>query len=256
MEKYKISAVSYLNTKPFLWGLEYHEIANQISINLDPPAICADKLTSGVANIGLVPVAAIPDIPNVRIISDYCIGTKGTVRTVSLFSNVEIHKIKQIYLDYQSKTSVQLLKLLLKEYWNLSVEFLDSFPGYEKRIQGETAALIIGDRAINAHNEHAFQYDLGSYWFEMTGLPFVFATWVANCDLPKEFVSSFNEALALGVNNIPKISKIFCNRYPSFDLENYLTNHIDFNFDESKKEALKLFIDKIPLPNKKELIFG
>ena len=114
----KVSAVSYLNSVPFIYGLKQSELIHNIDLQLDYPSICADKLINGNVNLALVPVAVIPKLKDSYIISDYCIGAVGAVDTVCLYSDVPITEIKSIGLDYQSLTSVALLKVLLKEYWH------------------------------------------------------------------------------------------------------------------------------------------
>ncbi|MDX1942329.1 MAG: MqnA/MqnD/SBP family protein, partial [Saprospiraceae bacterium] len=119
--KYKLTAVSYLNTKPLLYGIFKNKIADQIELQLDMPSVCAQKLKDGRADIGLVPVAVIPELKTPHIISDYCIGTVGAVKTVCLYGERPIEEWNALYLDYQSRTSVELTKLLLKEYWKLDI---------------------------------------------------------------------------------------------------------------------------------------
>ncbi len=114
MVKYKVSAVSYLNTIPFIYGLKQSKLIEIIDLYLDYPAICADKLISREVDIALIPVVAIPQLENAYIISDYCIWSDGEVDTVCLYSDVPIQEIESIALDYQSRTSVALLKILLK----------------------------------------------------------------------------------------------------------------------------------------------
>jgi chorismate dehydratase len=111
----KISVVSYLNTIPFIYGLEQSGLAKKLDISLDIPSACADKLLTNKVDIGLVPIVVLKQIQNAYIISDFCIGADGAVDTVCLFSDVPINEIESIFLDYQSKTSVELLKILLKE---------------------------------------------------------------------------------------------------------------------------------------------
>ena len=116
MVKYKVSAVSYLNTVPFIHGLKQSELIHNIDLQLDYPSICADKLINGTVDFALVPVVVIPKL-QAHIISDYCIGADGVVDSVCLYSDVPITEIESIGLDYQSRTSVELLRLLLTEYW-------------------------------------------------------------------------------------------------------------------------------------------
>ena len=105
----KISAVSYLNTVPFIHGLKQSDLIHNIDLQLDYPSICADKLINRTVDLALVPVVVIPKLKDSHIISDYCIGADGAVDTVCLYSDVPITEIESIALDYQSRTSVALL---------------------------------------------------------------------------------------------------------------------------------------------------
>ena len=242
----KISAVSYLNTIPFIHGLKQSELIKTIDLQLDYPSICADKLINGTVDLALVPVAVIPKLKEAYIISDYCIGANGAVDTVCLYSDVPIEEIESIALDYQSRTSVALLRVLLKEYWQLNPELKKANVGFEDNIKGKHAALVIGDRAFALNTKHAYIYDLSAIWKEMTGLPFVFAAWVANTKLPKDFIVSFNKALEKGLSNIDKALALEGDSYPNCkNPEDYLNNKISYNLDIEKQKGMELFLRKI-----------
>ena len=242
----KISAVSYLNTIPFIHGLKQSELIKTIDLQLDYPSICADKLINGTVDLALVPVAVIPKLKEAYIISDYCIGANGAVDTVCLYSDVPIEEIESIALDYQSRTSVALLKILLKEYWQLNPELKKANVGFEENIKGNHAALVIGDRAFALNTKHAYIYDLSAIWKKMTGLPFVFAAWVANIKLPKDFIVSFNKALEKGLSNIDKALALEGDSYPNCkNPEDYLNNKISYNLDVEKQKGMELFLRKI-----------
>ena len=113
--KINISAVSYLNTKPFLYGLFQTGIDKEINLSLDIPSLCAQKLENGEVDLGLIPVAAIPNLAEAHIISDFCIGTLGPVKTVCIYAQVPIENLTHLYLDYQSRTSVALVQYLIKK---------------------------------------------------------------------------------------------------------------------------------------------
>ena len=146
------------------------------------------------------------------IISDYCIGSVGEVASVCLFSDVPLEKIEKVLLDYQSRTSVALLKILIKEFWKIDVKFEDTFNGYQSQIYGTTAGLVIGDRALQQRKVSPFIYDLGEAWQKFTGLPFVFAAWVSNKKLDQNFIMNFNEANAFGLKRIDEV--VAKNPYP------------------------------------------
>ena len=246
MVKYKVSAVSYLNTIPFIHGLKQSDLISAIDLQLDYPSICADKLINGAVDFALVPVVVIPQLKNPYIISDYCIGANGPVNSVCLYSNVPIDKIESIVLDYQSRTSVELLKVLLKEYWKLDLKFIKAEVGFEDNIKEKHAALVIGDRAFTLNAKHKFIYDLSAIWKEMTGLPFVFAAWVSNIKLPKIFINDFNRALEKGLSNIDIALALEGDSYPNCENpEDYLNNKISYTLDNEKQKGMDLFLRKI-----------
>ena len=209
--------VNYLNTKPLLYGLERKPISDQIELIGDYPAKVAQLLIDNKIDVGLIPVAVIPKLPEYHIVGDYCIGTQGEIASVALFSEVPMNEIKKVYLDYQSRTSVALLKYLMKEYWGIKPEIVESVnEDYRKEIKGTTAGLVIGDRALEQRKISTFIYDLGSEWRAITGLPFVFAAWVSTKKLPADFIQIFNEANALGLQHIDEI--VAANPFEAYDL--------------------------------------
>ena len=241
--KIKVGAVSYLNTKPLIYGFEQGMMADEIDLVIDYPANVAKLLVENKIDIGLIPVAAIPLLREHYIISDYCIGCDGEVASVCLFSQVPINEIETILLDYQSKTSVALLQFLLKEHWKIEPTLIESSADYEKDIKGTTAGLVIGDRAFRQRLISSYIYDLGLAWKEVTGLPFVFAAWVSNKEIDADFVEQFNRANKYGLERLEEV--VEKNTSPHFDLRSYYTKNIEFELSVIKLKSVKLFIEKI-----------
>lgn len=238
MDKIKVSAVSYTNTKPFIYGIKRSEVLNQIDLSLDIPLDCASKLINNQVDIGLIPVAAIPFVPQANIITDYCIGSIGAVNSVFIFSNVPAAEIKTVKLDPQSRTSNNLAKVLLKFYYKVEVEFYT-----DADIQTD-AIVLIGDRTFGRKDDFAFTYDMGEEWMKFTGLPFVYAAWVANKTIPADFVVDFNQALKFGLAHRAELLKELP-AHPQIDLEDYLMYKLDFELTEQKRKALDLFLNYI-----------
>ncbi len=236
---YKISVVSYLNSKVFIKGLEQDSI---FDFRLDVPAECARKLRDNVVDIGLIPIATIPEIPNANIISDFCISADGEVNSVFLFSNVPVHEIKKIYLDNHSRTSNKLCKLLVEKYWQINVEWLDRSTDLVN-INNSEAFVLIGDRTFELIGQYDYQYDLAEEWKKYNGLPFVFATWVANKEIDAEFIEKFNNALANGVLKVDEV--ISENLIKNFDVEDYLKNKIQYQLNEEKHKAINQFLNTL-----------
>jgi chorismate dehydratase len=241
--KVRVGAVSYLNTKPLIYGIEKGMIKDEADLLIDYPSKIASMLLEDKIDVGLVPVAIIPEMKEYHIISDYCIGSVGKVASVCLFSDVPLDKIETILLDYQSRTSVALLKVLIREYWKLNVVFENTSGNYQSKISRTTAGLIIGDRALQQRKISPFIYDLGEEWEKFTGLPFVFAAWISNKKLDNNFIENFNKANAFGLNRIDEVVKE--NPFEAFDLHHYYTDCISFEMDEKKKKGLELFLEKI-----------
>lgn len=230
MNKIRVSAVSYTNTKPFVYGLRHSSIINKIELSLDIPSECANKLTNNQVDIGLVPVAALLDIPNYQIVADYCIGATGAVDSVFIFSNKPVQEIRSIRLDSHSRTSNNLALVLLKNYWKLQPEIVDD---------GADAFVLIGDRTFGKKDQYKYAYDLAEEWQKFTSLPFAFAVWAANKPVSEEFVKEFNIALKLGLDNRLEVIKDM--PLNGFDLRDYLQNKLDFNLDNKKRQAIDMF---------------
>ena len=239
----KISCVSYLNSKPFIFGLQNSKLAEEIDLQLDVPSECARKLEENEADIGLVPVAALQEMDEYHIISDYCIGADGDVGSVVLASDVPLHQIQHILLDYQSRTSIVLAQVLAEKFWKINPQFHETQQNYESVIGGTTAGIIIGDRTFALKSKFKYIYDLAHEWKLFTNLPFVFACWVANKDIDRGFVKRFNEALRYGLMNSETVVSDFKKESGAdIDVRDYLENKISYAFDERKKFAMELFL--------------
>jgi chorismate dehydratase len=217
-------------------------VLEQISLSQDIPSVVAEKLISGRADIGLLPSIVITQIPGARVISDYCIGSNGAVSSVCIYAQCPLEEVECIFLDYQSRTSVELARILVNDFWKLSPEFLPAKVGYENKINGKTAGLIIGDRALQLKPGFKYCYDLGEAWKDFTGLPFVFACWVTTQQLSEPFLQAFNAALEAGVEQVHEVAKQNQFFYPGIDVASYLTEKISFTLDEEKKKALQHFL--------------
>jgi len=238
LNKIKISAVAYTNTKPFIYGLEHSPVKTLIDLSLDIPSDCAAKLISGQVDVGLIPVAAIPDVPNAEIIADYCIGSIGAVNSVFIFSKVPVAEIKTVKLDRESRTSNNLAKVLLKFHWKAE-------PVFTTDLEAETDAMVlIGDRTFGKKADYAYAYDMGEEWMNFTGLPFLYAAWVANKPIPEDFKIIFNAALKLGLDQRGEVLKTLPS-FPNFDVEDYLMHKLDFDLTAQKRDALTLFLSYI-----------
>ncbi len=239
---YKLSVVNYYNTTPFVYGLKHSSVKWPHTIEWDIPSTCALKLKNKQVDIGLVPVAVLPELNSYHIITDYCIGAVGKVDSVKLFAQKPLEELTHVLLDYQSKTSVTLVQVLNKHFWKKNIQFINATEGFEKQINDTTSAVIIGDRTFGL-TEHPYQYDLAEEWQKYTGLPFVFACWVSNESIDPEFIEEFNQSLKYGVDHIKESVIETPNNTKGFDAYDYLKNKISYNLDSEKRKALELFLE-------------
>ncbi len=237
--------VSYLNTRPLLLGMEQNPFKERIELMKAYPAQIAQALLDGTIDIGLVPVAVMPLLKHPQLISNYVIGTDGEVASVALFSQVPMDQIEKVYLDYQSRTSVALAKILFKQYWKKEVVFLDATEGYINQINGTTAGIIIGDRALVSLDKFEHIYDLGSAWKSYSGLPFVFAAWVANKPIPLDFMEAFDAANGYGLSHLEDVIALIPANEQVYDLHKYFTENISYELTEEKRAGLAKFLEAL-----------
>jgi chorismate dehydratase len=225
--------------------MEQTPFNNRIDLIKSYPAQIAQNLLEDTIDIGLVPVAIIPLLSNPQIVSKYVIGTEGEVASVALFSQVPMEQIERVYLDNQSRTSVALAKVLLTQYWKKEVELIPATEGYMDNITGTTAGVIIGDRALACLKRFEHVYDLGLAWKQHTGLPFVFAAWVANKPIPAEFMEAFDAANGYGLDHLEEVITLIPANEQVYDLHKYYTQNISYELTPEKREGLERFLEAL-----------
>lgn len=243
MNTLKITAVSYLNTFPFVYGLRHSGILKNFELSLEVPSLCAKKLLSGETDFALVPIAALYKHPELEIYTDYCIGCNGPVKTVLLLSQNPIEKIENIYLDFDSITSVNLIKILCKFFWKINPAWVPMNGASAIEPENIESIVAIGDKTFELKKHYTYSYDLGEIWKLLTGLPFVFACWAGRKGMDKGIVNDLNSALSWGVNHISESidsnsEKLFI---PKTIALKYLQHDLSFILDEDRHKAMHLF---------------
>ncbi len=238
-----IAAVSYLNTIPFLYGIRHSDNLSA-TVLLSPPSGCAEAFQTGKANIALIPTGALDNLNKQEfdIVTSWCIGAQGAVRTVVLMSNSPLENIKRVWLDSHSLTSVRLAKLLAAQSWKITPEYVEltDYSVLENPTEGD-AFVLIGDKVFEHESRFARTWDLAEEWKKLTGLPFVFAVWVARKGVPEETIDALESALTLGVERVWEsiLESDYKDRDYAYD---YLTRNIDYAFDAGKRAALDKFL--------------
>jgi len=243
----RIGAVSYLNTKPLIFGLE-KSLDQDDALSLALPSKLAADLASGAIDIGLIPVVEYFQHPEFEIVSNAVIACRGPVWSVRIFFRCEPSKVQTLSLDEGSRTSAALSKVLFHQKFGFVPKTIPLKMEDDPIAAPADAVLVIGDRAMHPESfRPAFQsdWDLGQTWFEETGLPFVFAMWVArnksfaNAPWPEAFESARNE----GLLHIREIAQSAASRYQltASQCEDYLTQYIRFFLHADEMRGLQEF---------------
>ena len=239
----EIAAVSYLNTKPLV---HYLLDRPDVHITFDVPARLIERLHAHQADVGLLPVVDwARHADDLRTISDGCIASDGTTLTVRVFSRCKPEQIHTLYADVESHTSVVLVQVLWQKCFGTKLR-IEPLPSAAEVAQAE-AVLLIGDKIISQWREPwPHQADLGQMWKDLTGLPFVFAVWVARRQAATERIAQLlNEARDKGCNDARRLATIYGPQrgWPLPVAEEYLTRYMKYRVDGPSRQGLQTFIE-------------
>lgn len=171
----RLGAVSYLNTRPLVYGLEQQA---RFVLRFDVPARCAELLHANDVDLGLIPSIEYPG-HDYRIVPGVSIASDGPVASVAIFSKVPTERIRSLALDTSSRTSIALLRVLCARWFDIDPRLVRMAPDLDGMLRECDAALVIGDNALFADHQALGleKIDLGEEWIGMTGYPFVYAFW-------------------------------------------------------------------------------
>ena len=239
----RLGAVSYLNTRPLVYGLEGHQ--DRFDVRFDVPARCADLLHANEVDLGLIPSIEYPG-HDYRIVPGVSIASDGPVESVAIFARRSIDAVRSIAVDISSRTSAALLKVLCARWFRIEPRFVAMAPDLPAMFEECDAALVIGDHALFAEHErlHAEKIDLGEQWVRMTGLPFVYAFWAGRPGIVTAAdTAALGAARDEGVNAIDKIGKASFPDNPrcAAVAERYLRENVKYALGEPEVTGLRTF---------------
>ena len=253
-EHLRVSAIRYLNTVPLMYdfthGPQRDTLSQHFDVHFTLPAICAEELARGDADIGIVPVAAYTSIADLHIIPGVAIAAKHPVRSILLISKKPLDQVMSVATDTSSRTSVALMKVLFERRWNHHPQYAPEAPELDSMLARHDAALLIGDPAllVDIENSSYICVDLAQEWQQMTGLPFVFAFWAVRAgslDLARQYDvnSVFQTSRDHGVAHLDQLCEENFARYGiTRELaRRYLSFHLNYALDEANLAGLRLF---------------
>lgn len=241
----RIGAVSYLNTKPLIFQLK--ELLPGCELILDLPSRLADRLAARDLDVALIPsVEYLRGVGGV-IVSDACIACHGEVRSVRLIFRKPPQQIESLALDVGSRTSATLAQVLLAKRFGIRPKLQPLAIDSSLEETDADACLIIGDRAMNiATSPYCEVWDLGQEWTQETGLPFVFALWIAHTELAAPIVEAFELSRDAGLSNLDQIVSQEAPRYGLSEAacREYFQQHLYFYLGREELAGLQLFSDQ------------
>ncbi len=244
----KLGAVSFLNTKPLIYGIERNLFRHNFELIKAIPSVLAVDLIGGKLDAALVPsIAYAKNSPSLRIVPECGIIAHEEVNSIRLYFNRNLRSIRSVAVDISSMTSVILTKILLAERYQVKPEFIVAMPDLKKMLSTADAALVIGDAALFKTPSGERTYlDLAEEWHDMTGLPFVFAVWVGregamSLEDTQAIISSKN----LGMDNIDDVCRLAAEEYSAdFSLvKSYLTQNIQFDLGDEEIAGMRQFFE-------------
>ncbi|HEX4321150.1 MAG TPA: menaquinone biosynthesis protein [Acidobacteriaceae bacterium] len=275
----RIAAINFLNPAPLMWDFEHQphrsELATRYHLSLMSPAACAERLALPIeepaaADIGLVPVAALATMPNLKIIPGTAsqpgcvIASKRKVRSILLVRKASqpLSEIRTIAADTSSRSSLAYLQILFRKQWNPSATFVPHYPDLDPMLEAADAAMLIGDPALFALEEREnlfartgqelIYHDVAEEWIKLTGTPWVAAVWAirdtslqaSNRSL-EEIAQNFTASRDRGLANIETLVEEWSARIPlpANTIRAYLTSNIFYKLDEEVQSGLRKFYE-------------
>ncbi len=242
----RLGAVSYLNSRPLTYGLDQDDL---FEVHYAVPSACAEDLAAGRIDVGMIPIVEYARrSPGLRVVPDLAIGSRGEVLTVRLFCRGRLDRVRRVAADTSSRTSVVLLRLLLRERYGIDPEIAAAPPDLDAMLHGADAALLIGDPVLplvgTGRDTGLSSLDLGREWHELTGRPGVFAVWAGpEGAAGAEHVARLQRARREGVAHITEIAAGFEREHAGSAVlyEGYLRDHICYDLGPAQVAGLTEF---------------
>lgn len=275
MSKLRISIVEYLNTAPLVWGFTEGPLQGRYELSFTVPSQCADSLRRGDADVAIIPAIEYQRMEDVIALPGMAVAAQGAVRSILVVSKRPIEMAKRIALDSSSRSSAALVRILAKEHWHISPEYIEAEPEPSEMLARADAALVIGDPALRVAvkmdylaskkpgggdcckgdpkdmpvpgYETLFVYDVAYQWEELTGKPCVLALWVGRKGvITPEVVADFQASKQFGLERIEEIAEAASIKLdlPPKALEHYLSSNIHYDLEPDYIEGLKLYFRK------------
>jgi chorismate dehydratase len=244
--KIRAGAVSYLNTRPLVFGIEQGLGADRLELTYDVPSVLASRMAAGEFDLALLPIIEMARIPNLVVVPGLAIGSLGNCRSVLLVAKMPLAEVRSVALDPESRTSNALARVLFAEAWGGEPSFVVGPRDLTLALQEHDAAVRIGDKALfTPLPEGAIAYDLGGAWTARTTLPFVFAVWATRPGVvDRELYEILHASRRAGAAVLSAIAADYTwngRQYPEVSLP-YLRDAMRYRLGDPEVTAMRRFL--------------
>jgi chorismate dehydratase len=245
-DKIRIGAVSYLNTKPLVYGLERGMADGRLELSHDVPAALTRRMKEGELDIALLPVVSLSALPHLELVPGLGITTYGPALSVLLLARKPLTDVRSVSLDPESNTSNVLTRVLFDDVWGAATRCEPGPLDTRHALEDHDAVVRIGDKALfEAPPAEVEVHDLGEAWTRSTGLPFVFAAWAARPGIiDREIYAALHASRREGRAALQRIAEGFewkGRREPEL-VGRYLRHHIHYRLGGAELRAVRLFL--------------
>lgn len=261
-----MATISFLNPAPLLWNFEHAPVAAALRTRYDVhytlPSLCAAQLASGEADLGLIPIAALPGLPEVRAVPGCTIASLHAVRSIQLVlrPGVTLATLRTVAADTASRSSAAYVRILLQQFHDNRPAFQQQPADLRTMLQTSDAALLIGDPALLALEERdrtgqfvdCTWIDVATWWRQHTGLPWVAAVWAVRtkalqrCGIPAQALTA--DLVASRDGGLQHREDLVAEWFPRLALpkqtiRTYLSENIHYTLDADCLQAMQRFYE-------------
>jgi chorismate dehydratase len=240
----RIGSVPYLNAKPLVDWFHSPECDAEVELTYAVPSQLARMLREDALDVANVSIFEGLQNPDLVLIPDISISACGAVKSVRLFSKVPMERIRSVALDTSSLTSTALTRILLKEVFGLTPCYEHHAPQLNAMLAACDAGLIIGDLKLFDLLPGTTVYDLGQGWYDLTGLPFVYAGWLARADrASSEMADILHHAKSWGTARLETLAAKWSQEMslPYDRSHDYLCHVMNYDLSPIQLDGLRLF---------------
>ena len=230
---------------PLIYGINHNLVEHEFGVSLGNLVQNAVRLREGEIEIGLISSLDYAlKKESWQIVPHLCVASKNKIKHVQLFFKKGLKDIKTVAVDKNAASELFLLKILMREKFLISPDYIEMESDLENMLVDAEAALLVGDQALNNYKANRNRIDLNDEWTDLTGLPFVYAFWAGReITITQNDIKMLHSSFNLGYNNLEKISKDYAKKHQEnwVFYHDFLTQNISYSFSDQEKEGLNEF---------------